>query len=841
MSADDQEKIPMNREVVTYNAANFLINDPNRPPVAALPDKVPERGEGYRDVSTFEGVQKVLSGRQWESPEDREFLLRQRQEYIEQAQPLLDKLETTIEGVINNANGSLGRIRESMPSGEATEKAALTNKVYEGREKVKGILGAAVNQVRLELDVEQERRALGGDTSVYDEKYERMRQQLENERFWDHDLEFGQPKEDKANAQAQNTSSGKEKPPVSESEHVENLVRDRDTNPQTPEYWQRYEEHLNDMVDDRTLSEEERDSLLGRAPRPGAGAAGGGAAGASGPGGGAPGGPNNEEPLPHDDGWTGGGRSPDRDRDAEILRRMLEELEKGRKATERSTEFNEEVLKATRKSYGAFVSAELAQIEINPAVWETNAPPWFEVLKPWQQAVIRTRLRTEFNAGIKYAKASMDLDSYTVLDSLRIEGSSLADMWKNLPGYRMAMCTITKDLFQAEPAVDSLGKSWMKLQLSEEGRSKLKNPGAYKLELIDKLTVYFQEHPEELSESKWMRQDAKTAAAGAFACAWNQFFVAAAIESGDRGRTLGADPTIVGEQVRAFLHPYDKAKNKWLKNPRGQGGEDVIDVAGTEEGWGGKIGEYYAERFSYPDVPQNAHDPVLRAQFERGENLLIPRETMFGLMDFVRFADADEAGAYRNKTWAEALLLEDKIEVGTGLWDYQTPNNIKLEMLGKGGDIVNTYRDFLDSAALLYKTVTSKEGDERNLPTRGKIIDALNRLRGDSRLRETYISEDFVTALILAKAGGPIRGISELVVAINDDNAYDQTITELTSDPRMFSGMSPDARNRIVKRLHARDLHSYAEVAKKMFGADLIGKRGRLRLKAAANMSKFLK
>ena len=114
----------------------------------------------------------------------------------------------------------------------------------------------------------------------------------------------------------------------------------------------------------------------------------------------------------------------------------------------------------------------------------------------------------------------------------------------------------------------------------------------------DDALLNFRDYQESLVKNlvRDKHMDEKDAR-GAVAVAWNFLYISNVFESADTGRDIKGDrANVFGEQIRAMMHPLSKAKNKFIK------GKIDDKSHGTEEGWGGNVGAWFADMLTWSDT-----------------------------------------------------------------------------------------------------------------------------------------------------------------------------------------------------------------------------------------------
>ncbi|BCX14442.1 MAG: hypothetical protein KatS3mg088_125 [Patescibacteria group bacterium] len=462
-----------------------------------------------------------------------------------------------------------------------------------------------------------------------------------------------------------------------------------------------------------------------------------------------------------------------------------------------------------RSGFSGLVSAMDARAGINVQQFDTEVPVWYNELSEDWKNVVRTNLGILLGAYYKFRSPGKGAETIISSEDIRIDREALAFMWENMPGFRVVATTITSELFENNSS---------RLVLSEEGKRRLLNTAAYKRSLEERLTSYFENHGEILdlySKTGGPRDlDPSLAAKFAVSSVFNLFYLGGAFESGDVGRDL-KDPYVFNPSVRTFYLPRNQARSKYVL------GEE--DVVGTDEAWGGKLGEWFAERIR--------HDPNFKADFleNKGITRLIPDRLMYSIFELTYFNDG--------RSLASVLISASKNGMEGGLFDYGEQVNLRDL---KYSELWGGYSDVMDSAWKIYQAIIGK-ADPKDFD-RQALGNALSKLRKEKTLKEIYTGEKgewILKAVITSLLGGPNLYSSEILLRLPEEN-YDYSVWFWLNDDRIFATLPSGARKRVFELLNAKDLDSFwHSLISSVQDLPLVGKRRKIRMEIISEQEKW--
>jgi len=475
--------------------------------------------------------------------------------------------------------------------------------------------------------------------------------------------------------------------------------------------------------------------------------------------------------------------------------------------------------------YDALVSAEDAQMAIDPRLFETQPPAWYRNLSEKWQEVIRARIAILMGCYPKRARGHLDLAVMAENADVRIDRDALDTMWREMPGFRIAVATILEDLFEIRkefpPGLEEKEENGVYLIVLKEGaREILEKFADYKRKLIALLEDYLRGNPELLKVEGTPQFSPRTAARAAVAAAWNLFFVGNAVDSGDQGDlskieeiqkkskiseedlknnpTVGrkvSNPIVFAEQARAMMLPFDKAWSKTIRI-----GEDRV---GTEETWLGNLGDYVAER--------NRHDPKFREDLFRRVRRIIPQRLFASWFDLINFENEGGKKVSVGKKLCDANKKRLEIE---GLWDFADPNEIDFSKL-PSSELWGEYADAWDSARKIYEMIGGKN------PLKMENVGLWRQTLATSlsKLRKTplapYFKDSQILVACIAGSVGLTQFTSEYLLTL-PENQYDALVNLALNDDRLFKNME-GGRKAVLKLLNACDHYSLIGLISSLF------------------------
>ncbi|HUV71743.1 MAG TPA: hypothetical protein VMW25_01925 [Clostridia bacterium] len=496
------------------------------------------------------------------------------------------------------------------------------------------------------------------------------------------------------------------------------------------------------------------------------------------------------------------------------LDQRLKNVRPGTADTGDITQALKEAMGTEKSTYEIFVNAEHLQQGITTD-FENWPPEWFKESTSEQQMGIRARKRLSNAAFIKKRVANVNLEQAKENQFLS-EGLTKEEaeaLWKT-PGLEEALSFYMEGLFEGEwvPSNDGESATYcirLKKKLNKDIEEKLfqkseKKPdktGAGILGDLSKFNMFRKMLRESVGGEIKLRKSVEEeverkniplenslgiVARAADAAAWNLISAFNTVESADINRKVGASPAF-GEQIRANMHPLAKARFKILK--RGKS-------AGTEEGWGGLLGTWLAERAT--------NDPQLKRKFENGEFRPFPETMMMSLWELTKTGEEVETGI---------VYLGKRIKAKKNLAYYLVPpaNDLEREEWKKEeinwndsdipADLFGAYLDTWDAAFRGYNIATGKTLIERFKARElqewaGALGDVIGKLKA-TPLKDEYDSDEFIVWCLAASLGLKSRG-SDFILAL-PPGIYHDIFFRAVLTPRL---VSQERAKKITRRLN---------------------------------------
>ena len=448
------------------------------------------------------------------------------------------------------------------------------------------------------------------------------------------------------------------------------------------------------------------------------------------------------------------------------------------------------IRRQTEASYDVFINAVYRQEPV-AIQFETFPPSWFREMTPEEQVGVRALTYLANAAYIKRNSANINLEKTKdnpYLTALDREGTMA--IWE-MPGVEPALRYYLRELFEGEYVAGTRGRLYYELRIKKEvsedirrtcgitrqdeteaakkGEKVLKDliSGAGILSDPERFRRFRGLLQNRLREGKVVEDEWKARAADA--AAWNLLYVGNTAESADLERRL-TPSTVYGEQVRSMMHPFAKARSKVFKEKQ---------EVGTEEGWGGAIGNWLADRVAY--------DGDFRRRFDNGEISAFPRTMFASLFELVEVDELRDPKTRDkgNKTIAEKLMAGEPLN-----WDQQ-----KKEPWGVYGDLWDTtYRGYLYATG-------KNELDIKNWHLWcHQLADIIGKIKGSS-LGKYYEDPSFLLFAICNSAG--LRSYTSgllLDSGVATEGIYGKFVESIVNYPRLVE--SPKNREWIKQMLN---------------------------------------
>ncbi|HOZ80806.1 MAG TPA: hypothetical protein PK370_01135 [Candidatus Woesebacteria bacterium] len=427
----------------------------------------------------------------------------------------------------------------------------------------------------------------------------------------------------------------------------------------------------------------------------------------------------------------------------------------------------------SESTYDTFTTAEFLQqpiqlqVDTFPPSWFKNPPEWFSGTEADWQQIIRARINLTNASYVKQEVAAMDGEKAKNNNYLKLSERELGLLYE-LPGVRHSMETIVNDFFEANVDPES-GAFFLKLSKQSIDRVSWK----------DRLAS-FKEYQNELIKKLVENGLEAINARAAVAIAWNFLYVSNVFESADEDREIsGGSGNVFGEQIRAMMHPLSKAQRKFGVQPD-------LDAdsrsQGTEEGWGGNVGAWFADMMTWDDTRPN----FIRA-LQTGELRPYPERIGASMCELLKVKVGSQ-----EMSMAQALLEQRKISFG------KTDSNL----FGDYGDKWDTFFKFY-----LYATGKNLLDIRKNIDDwSNSLADVLAKVRGikvvggEGRMFDKLDSVNAFAWIMLNSMG--IERSSEIMLKIPEKTDYEGLVDMIIEKPRLMPGK--DDRKELKKILHAR-------------------------------------
>lgn len=403
--------------------------------------------------------------------------------------------------------------------------------------------------------------------------------------------------------------------------------------------------------------------------------------------------------------------------------------------------------------YDVFVNAELLQQPISLQL-DTFPPEWFKKMDYEQQHLIRARLRLANASFIKRRLGDIDGERTMQNEQLSLTEKELKLMWEKMPGFKESLYHYIETILEKSPESNNKAFFWtLKVKSKKEAETQLAS--------FESLQ---QAYAKQLVREKIVSDELEATAA--VAASWNFLFCSNIIESADTERFI--NPVgIHGEQVRALMHPLTKALQKYKT------GEQT--TTGTEEGWGGQLGDWIANRLA-------AGDNDFRRKLIEREIKPYPERMFASLPELTTvnvLIDKEGESIDSNKeNMSMAKALSDKREIVFS--DTES-------------DLFGSYKDTWDSAFKAYNYATGKvplESGKNNYEWARTLSDTIAKLRskkiGNVHILEPFYKNREYILWTIANSVGLELYTSELVLRLLvPDDAYDIAVSGIVDYPRL--------------------------------------------------------
>lgn len=512
-----------------------------------------------------------------------------------------------------------------------------------------------------------------------------------------------------------------------------------------------------------------------------------------------------------------------------------------------------EQTKALQRGFDVMVGLTQTRTAISPDVFESQPPFWYEKLSRDEKEAVKNILIFNYISGTMVKTGEATYGPWAALGDPEkgyvplINSEAINYQFKNLPGFRVALATMTNDIF-------TKGLNTGALYIRDDGEDnkgyKLMSSTVdfkqYKKDLIRSLADYYQSRPSDIAWAEERKMTPEGMATLMVSAVDNFLMGTTSYLSGDMKRPYDPrnndggtfrygieDPgQNGGDDIRAFLQPGLKLPKKLIK--------EGDKYSTKEEFWLGSFGKWM--RFNSINNIDGFRDDYVAGKINYVPNKLFP-----GLLEFTTLRDGRSS-----RTVADLLVNKNKYSLsrGTGLVDQL------VDYVG-GGDSIDftkgndewfgAYNGKRGQAIALYENIGSSGGQRTNALTVEKFFNALERLRNMEavdlipELKETYYSEDFIIAnlaQIISQGEGPVLGIREIVLNIDPKLSYDGVVNQALSGQANILNNTGLNRKKVLKIFNANDtsrLSGQALFSAFGLGSSAVGRVERLKKKAQRN------
>lgn len=431
-------------------------------------------------------------------------------------------------------------------------------------------------------------------------------------------------------------------------------------------------------------------------------------------------------------------------------------------------------------TYETFVTAEFLQqpiqlqVDTFPPSWFRNKPDNFHgTISDWQQ-VIRARINLTNASYIKAEVAALDGEKAKNNNYLKLSEKELKIIYE-MDGVRETMHNIVDNFFTLEKDPNS-NAEFLVLKIPPEVKGEEEKKDTPRKKFLGVLAG-FRDYQESLVEGLMKKNRmSENDARSAVAASWNFLYVSNVFESADIDRDIGGEcGNIFGEQIRAMMHPLSKAKAKFIRG-------NIDDRSqGTEEGWGGNVGAWFADMFTWNDTRSR-----FAQKLNNGEIKPFPKRIGASMVDLMEVKTEDGL----KMSLGRAILDNKKVVF----------NRADSNLFGEYGDKWDTFFKYYYYSTGKNLIQFGKNLDEWS----NSLADLLAKIRsikspgtGKQMFQELDSSEAF--GWIMLNSVGIVRS-PELMLDIPEGLNYEAIVDVILQQPRLVP--EKDERKRIKKMLN---------------------------------------
>lgn len=453
--------------------------------------------------------------------------------------------------------------------------------------------------------------------------------------------------------------------------------------------------------------------------------------------------------------------------------------------------------------YATFVNAEYIQQPLQPQfdafppIWFKNPPDRFRGSSVEWQQLARARVRLTNAAYVKAEVAALDGEAAMKNSWLKLTEEELGLVYRE-PGVRESMESMMIDFFERDKK-DPSGTFFLALKKGDVAGKGWKG-----------VLAEFRDYQDVLVRGLIEKGMSDLDAKAAVAMAWNFLYVSNVFESADTDRDIpGSCGNVFGEQIRAMMHPLGKAKRKFaVRQDLEAGGVSQ----GTEEGWGGKVGAWFADMMTWDETR-----PDFESKLNSGELVPFPRRIGASMIETMEVEVIDDVGKITKMSMARALLEKKHIVFGKS----------NSNLFGEYGDKWDTYWKYYQYAV---GKVPLQRWDKESIHNwSGSLADVLAKVRSISypgTNRKMFVDLDSANsfAWLILNTVGIVRSSKYLVADLSSYNVdYHQAILAFLRQPRLVP--EKEKSDEVMKILNARATDALKRLSAKRESLDLNTKR----------------
>jgi len=249
-------------------------------------------------------------------------------------------------------------------------------------------------------------------------------------------------------------------------------------------------------------------------------------------------------------------------------------LKRQAEAAEQQAYYQERQYDIMKRGYTEDVlSPVTTRARVDPERFDQSPPYWYQQLEREEQEQIKLMLHVNYMAARKRDMGMTSLENGFFHQGLRIEREAAAGLMEDMPGFQIALATMTHDLFvEGEDHFVLKGhKKGINGQREATGAYKIMGDYrkfvAYKERLVRSLREYLPNDPRVAAYlANRPGFDVDSLAHLAVANADNLLYGTGSYESADEERGIQAGATnMYGEQIRAWMQPGLRGQSKWNK------------------------------------------------------------------------------------------------------------------------------------------------------------------------------------------------------------------------------------------------------------------------------------